>query len=504
MKDKTENNTTNKKNLNFLLFYLTFLAGCLWWLIGESILIGAGKSGTDALLRNPLLNGLYFAFLALFTLLACFISERFVHSIVSEDFFNWAVKTPALKKILLTVFIAMFLVSGVLEFLYEIEPVKSAPKPRTPPKTVQTPVNREIMDYYFLLDNSDSMWSVNDRNNERTKLLKKLVDDISEEHQIALVTFDHNTNVGLFPQNADQDTKSNFKNALDELPHGGTTDIKKALVTLASLINTPASHKGSVVFISDGEDINGFTLERYDFGDVMAPYIRDNIPINTVFLNPNNIYAATLREISQITGGTFSTVNDPLQLEAEVANTIKDTEEKVSVTANNTLTAVTSDPLRDDLSNRAGKQQKSPFYAIFHILIITIIGLLLGYFIYTMFSHRDVKRPMLIGGSISGLLAGLVLEFGMQNPSFSPALIRMFSCVILSTVIWGLSFLSEGIGVIWDYHKKGHLRELFARENAGMPQNNDMLAGNHGEDAGGGTLEDKTKKPEEDSKDVLK
>lgn len=498
--DKAE----GRKNLNFLLFCLTFIAGCLWWLIGESIFIGAGKSGADFFLRNPLLNSLYFAFLSLFTLFACFISEKLVHSIVSENFFNWAVNTPSLKKILLAVFAAVFLVSGILEFLYEFEPVKQQPKPKTPFATVSTPdVKREVVDYYFLLDNSDSMdW--NDPNRERIKILKNVIDLFSDDRNIALVTFSDKPSIVLTPVPADQNAKTKFKNILDFLYPDGGTNIKGTLVTLASIIDIPASRRGSVIFISDGDDISGFSQFSPDFKKVLDPYIQKKIPINTVFLNPTNKDSSFLKEISNITGGKYSTVNDPVQLENEVVNTIKATAEKTSTVETAPPAASTSDPLRDVLSNRAGKRQGSTIYALFHIAIITTIGLLLGYSLFTLFSHRTVKNPLIIGGGISGLFAGLVLELGLQSAALPPALVRMFACVILSTVIWSLSFMVEGIGIILEYRKKDGLRLLFSSDKEfNRYCNNGSLTADGEEHHKGGILEGRPEQKKESAKDVL-
>jgi hypothetical protein len=68
----------------------------------------------------------------------------------------------------------MFLVSGLLEFLYEIE-LKPVQKSVKTIRTPIVPVPGGITDYYFLLDNSESMgW--NDPSKERIKLLKSIID----------------------------------------------------------------------------------------------------------------------------------------------------------------------------------------------------------------------------------------------------------------------------------------------------------------------------------------
>jgi hypothetical protein len=87
-----------------------------------------------------------------------------------------------------------------------------------------------------------------------------------------------------------------------------------------------------------------------------------------------------------------------------------------------------------------------------HIAFFMIIGLLLGFLIYTVFSHRNIFKPMLLGGGISGLLAGLVSEAGFQTAALPDFAVRLLTCVILSTIFWPVSFLCGFIiGKIFHY-----------------------------------------------------
>jgi Ca-activated chloride channel family protein len=498
MRKQMTGKTVDRKHLNFLLLAFTFLAGCLWWFIGER-LIAAMKGSGDSMLRNPLLNASYFAFLALFTLLACFFSEKIVHSIVSADFFGWAVNTPSLKIILLVSFAAMFFASGISEFLYELEISNSLPKIKTPPKAVSAPViKKEIADYYFLLDNSESMeW--NDPNNERIKLLKKVIDDIPEEHQIALLAFNEVADLAISPAKADKDLKTKFKAALDSLHPEYGTDIKTAFTKLSSIIDTPVSHRGHVIFISDGEDGLGFNEHSRDFRQVIEPFIQKQAPINTVFLNAANISSSFLQEVSRITGGSYSTVNDPLKLESEVLETINAAEADASAKKGIVNQTTQPEKLRDILALREGKRQGSAFYAVFHIVIVTAIGLLLGYLLYMMFSHRDVMAPLIFGGGAGGLTAGLVLECGLQGGVPAP-LTRLAACVALSTVVWAMALLFGKLVCALNG------RSSFICFNHGnKPAVSNKLAGNPAnESVGNGIFEENKKSVEQGGKGILK
>jgi Ca-activated chloride channel family protein len=499
------------KNLNFLLFCLTFLAGCLWWLIGESVLIGVGKNGADFILRNPLLNGLYFAFLALFTLLACFISEKLVHSIVSEDFFNWAVNTPSLKITLLAAFTAVFLVSGGLEFLYELEPAKRQPikKDRAAAITPEAET-KGFDDYYFVVDSSGSMRG-NDPQDERFSLLSRIVDTLSGDKRAGLVVFKRGYDIGdrkglkvIIPlSSVDETVKTAFRTVrrvFNDIEDDETTYYMRALESTARLLDTDSGRKGVVILITDAERQPG---DNSYFNSLVSLFTESETPVYTVLILRNTSRADEnqLKSISEATGGKHSTVDNFVGFETQLKSAM-DEEKKPAAEA--VPAAYTSDPLRDILANRTGKRQRSALHALFHLAIITAVGLLLGYSLFTLFSHRSVKNPLIIGGGISGLLAGLVLEFGLQSAALPPPLVRMIACVILSTVIWSLSFMAEGIGRILAYRKKGDLRLLFSGDKEFNQWRSDSLEGKREDQPEGGIFEDKPEQKEETEEGVLK
>jgi Ca-activated chloride channel family protein len=411
------------------------------------------KQRDDFLLRNSLVNGVYFASLLLLTMLACFFSEKIVHSIVSKIFFDWVVNTPSLKNILLFSFIVMFFAAGILQFVYEFEFVPYM-KTQTQKKQAAVPHKNhlpakidETLDYYFLLDNSSSMtW--NDENRERIKLLNKIIDTLSEERQIALVSFNTEAIIHMGLHKADAGIKERFKSILNSLQPDLATNIEDAFTSLASILNDDFSHKGSVIFISDGEDMLDFDQYHLHFNQVMMPFIDKNIAINTIFLNPENIDSSFLQEISSMTGGRYSTVRDPLELESEVINAmdaleITSSENFISSTPGQVKPLV-PDPRRNLLDRRTGKRQNSIIYSLIHIAFITLTGLLLGCLLYTLFSHRDVQKPLLIGGTVSGLLAGIILETGLRVVFLPAFLVRFLACVFLSTLTWIIPFLYGG------------------------------------------------------------
>jgi len=445
-----------KKILNYLLFVFTLLAGVVWWGIGEFFFAFA-KADYESIIRNPLLNGVYFAFLTLFTITACLLSEKIVHSIVDEEFFIEAVMTPSLTKILPLVFAVMLLASGVMEFIYEIEITPSAPVKITKPTKpiiapTPTPPKAEVLpiDYYFLLDNTTSL-EYNDPNKERIKLLEKIVKNFPDDRKIALISFGEKATIHIRPEYATDQIKKQFINTIKKLVMIDGTNIKSALTRASSVLINDYSRKEVIIFITDGEDIYGFTEYSYDFKRVLQPFITANVPIYSIFLNTDNVDSNFLKSISSLTGGKYSTVKNPVDLESEITKVIETEEEDAIIIQPQPGPIIhpgrvqAKDPLRDMLDVRMGRRQNSILYAIMHIAFITIIGLLMGYSLFMVFSSGRIFLSLLIGGGISGLLAGIILEVCFQLLYLPDYLNRLLACIVLSTVIWFISFISARI-----------------------------------------------------------
>jgi len=432
------------KNLNFLLFKFTFGAGVTWWGIGE-FFFSFTKSGVANSIRNPLLNGIYFAFLLLFVIGACLFSENKIHSIVNKEFFKIVVMGPSLKKIIPVAFAFLFVVAGILEFLYEIElaPIANAQRGQTartssiPPESIQN----GIIDYYFLLDNTLSL-TITDPQDERIQILERLIGNFQEDRKTALITFGDGATIHIRPTFATNTVRRNFIRTINNLVLESSTNIKAALQAASSILVNDPSRKEVIIFITDGEDTWGFCEQSPDFMAVLDPFISNNVPIHTIFLNPGNISSVFLSRISSETGGVYSTVRNPVDIEASVVQVLE-ADYNISRTGilNLGRQGAHAEPLRDMLEKRTGVRQNSPLHAFMRIAFIALIGLLMGYLLYMVFSNRNVFLPLIIGGGISGLLAGLTLEFGLQTSFFPDFIIRLMACIILSTVIWFVSYI---------------------------------------------------------------
>jgi hypothetical protein len=440
-----KDSSNTRKNFNYLLFLFTLIAGVAWWGLGEAF-FSFLKDHTENIIKNPLLNGIYFAFLLLLTILACLFSEKKIHSIVKKDFYEDVVFTPSLKIILPVAFGTMLLTAGIMEFIYEFEYTPSIPKQvinqNEPVKLV--PAHKVIpIDYYFLLDNTTSLeW--NDPDKERIKLLEKIVNNFSEDKKIALISFADKPTIHIRPEYATDQVKRQFVSTIRNLRMIDYTNLRRALISASSILVNDYSRKEVIIFITDGED-DSFDEYSSDFNLVLNPFITANVPIHSVFLNTENIESSFLKNVSSLTDGVYTTIDNPLDLESHITQVISDEEENVKINIPSIRPGRVSiqEPSRDLLDVRTGRRQNSILHGIIRILFITIIGLLMGYLLSIVFSSRRAFFLLLIGGGISGFLTGLILEICFQTYILPSFIIRLFLCIGLSTITWFVSFVSH-------------------------------------------------------------
>jgi Ca-activated chloride channel family protein len=435
--------------LNLLLFALTAVGGVLWYVIGDAFYPWAADvfAGIGSM-RYPFICGIYFALLILLMIFAAVGSEYLVPSIVDKEYFRKWVFTPQLKRLKFPIcIITAFLAAGLLQFLYQVEPPLP---PKVPPKPVVTktapsPVKTNgIDDFYFVIDNSTSMSDPeypgygNDPNNERLRILSNRVDKLSESSRVALVAFGPDAEVVIPLQYASDEIKERIRSFTKDpkIFYGRDTNVVNSLKETSKILSARDYRKGIVFLITDGESADT------DYEVAITHFIEKNIPIYTIGLNTTgrSIYFELLQKIADATGGKHSTVDNFTDLETVVVDSMQE-EENVATPQTGTVSRsnVNPDPARVILERREGKREKSAFYSIFHIVIIGLIGLLSGFLLYMIFTHHTLKRPFLISGAVSGLMAGLVLELGLQNLG-NTGLMRLLVCIIISTLFWLICF----------------------------------------------------------------
>jgi Ca-activated chloride channel family protein len=392
----------------FTLAAFTCAAGVLWTLISETIVNVFFSSGFSSSVENVSFVGIYFALLALFSIGAALLSEHFFSSIlVNKSFLKTAVTSSQLPLSLVISFFVLLAGSGILQFIYQVEPQKKEAK--------------IIDDYYFIVDNTGSMeW--NDPQNERIRFLSQFVNKLPETKKLALLSFNTETTVNIPLQFATQKTKAAVERLIATLHSDLATDVIGALETTATVLSGDSTRNGIVLFISDGASSEIFMDKLANLSAALSLYKVKKIPIHTIMLKdraspPDEIeYGINLlKRISGSTGGIHSTVEDFSMVNMAIQSTL------------------TIDTVRNLLTRRVNGEAAFPLYAILHVFFITLIGLLFGYIFYGVFSYIPIRKFLLLHSAISGFMAGMVLEILLQS-GFLPVICRGISNILLSTI----------------------------------------------------------------------
>jgi hypothetical protein len=213
------------------------------------------------------------------------------------------------------------------------------------------------------------------------------------------------------------------------------------------------NRRGVAILVTDG-DQGVFGYEE-KLPAILNAYIDAKIPIYSIMLG--QIAYPLLGELSDSTGGRVVSVDNFQDFEKEIIQSMRyeteyiTTTEKVSrmETVPRTERVLVRAPvpekkmvqLRNLLTPREDEKSGSSLYALLRVFFIAMIGLFLGYAVAFAFQYRPLDIPLSLGGVVTGIIAGVVLEFGLQNTWMSPALIRMSHDVILASIFWIITVL---------------------------------------------------------------
>jgi hypothetical protein len=248
-----------------------------------------------------------------------------------------------------------------------------------------------------------------------------------ESKKVALISFNDLATVDIPLQAANSSTKKTFKKLIDTLHSDAGTDIIEGLATTSRIIKKSSGRNGVTILISDGGQSEDVGFKVNSVKSVVEPFVVNKIPIYTIMLenkkSPEDVSEgiSLLKRISSMSGGKHSTVSNFKDM--EIATRLS-----MFLIADNLLT------------KRFNNANAPTIKRILRILFITIIGLLIGYMLYNVFSYIDIRNYFLVGGSINGLLSGIILELGLQN-NFPPVVCRILICILLSMIsYWVLIF----------------------------------------------------------------
>lgn len=361
-----------KKHINGLMLIFSIIGGIIAYVIGEAII-----SNLVYKVPNVILVGIYFSVFALCVSVMCLIAE-----LISQRLTGYLWKQDYLKHtplIIIATVIVMFVVGVTTQFIYGLNFVKEAPVP--------------IDDYVFLMDNSGSMLS-SDSDNVRIEEVNKFIDELDGTKRVAYYAFSDDTERLVNLQTVTDDSKASMHNAINTTVSDGGTNIQYAIETALADVKELAdpNRKMAIVLVSDGED-------AVDIDRVASLCNEDNIMIDTVGFGVGLISfgdGRVLSELADSTDGNYYDIQSVDQLDGVFSNIKQNIGKK-----------------RLLLAKRHGRERTNPLFGTERVLFIAIFGVLMGIAVAVLFDNRQLFKNLAIGGAVTGVSAGLLMELGM-------------------------------------------------------------------------------------------
>lgn len=381
-----------QRKINPLLLLFSLVGGGIGFAIGEFLLRQWGTG-----LPVIVVTGIYFGILALCIGLACLIAEL-ISPRLNGSSWRQRYTGTSWKLLIPSTLVALFLLGMLFEWVYQLNPGSAKP----------------VKDIVLIIDNSGSMKDT-DPNQDRYTAAKNLINRMDEDNRVSVMVFDHATTLlQPFTRVKNQEAKDEIIAEIDGLTTtDGGTDISLALENTMTHIQEShdAARSAMVIMLSDG-------FSETDHARVLADYKQQQIAVNTIGLslvNPDG--AQLLQTIAAETGGQYYDVQNAADLSFVFQKIYDDVGD------------------RSLLTKRTGVMEDSVYYQIVRIAAMLLIGAAMGLALGIVFDNRHLALSFSIGGAVSGVLAGVVLEYGLSGGEVGDASIRMLACFILAGVI---------------------------------------------------------------------
>lgn len=380
------------RKINLLLLLFSLIGGAIGFGIGEVLLYQLSGE-----MPGIVLIGLYFGILALCVGLSCLIAEMIKPRLNGSSWrqryvgASWKLLVPA-------TLVLLFALGTLLEFVYELN-LNGA---------------KQVKNIVFVIDDSGSM-DLNDPNGDRYEATKMLIEKMDQDKEAAIVVFDDRVQLlQPFVRLKNQEVKNEVYTRLDEMePMQGGTNFNLALnEAMEQIQGRSTSRRGTlVILLSDG-------FSEVDPSGVLREYQSSGVAVNTIGLGLDNPEGSDLlKEIAAATGGQYQDVSEADQLSFAFQKIYDNIGERTLVT------------------ERTGVTQNSSYYMILRIVFVILLGAALGLGLGILFDNRHLAKSFSIGGATGGILAGLLLEFGLSGADFPDGIIRLLACLILAAVI---------------------------------------------------------------------
>lgn len=365
----------NKRKFSSVFLICTILLCIFFTLPGEFLcrLAGEGKS--------ILFVGIYFALFGVMLLIGLCVAALLEKQEID----------PKALGISVVCIILLFLMGMLFEFLYELGGEKT-----------QTVTDR----YVFLIDNSGSMEG-NDPSQERVAAVRRILEDQPQDAQYAVYSFGEN--VGCVRR---MGPVSKGSGGLETEAAGGTPIVAMLQYLKqefeSGILTEPEATR--VVLLTDG-----YATDNGLFGGrinrTLKYFSRNNITISTVGLGDAD--ERLLNKIADRTGGISIMVSDVDQLKGAMQSAI-----------------VRDDTSRNLLSYRENVSM-TWLYVLMRILFVAILGLIVMVIKFAVVNNVESQGIILAVSVVGSLLAGIVLEAGINAVGAPEPLMRLIAAVLM-------------------------------------------------------------------------
>ena len=380
-----ESRTVKKLNLSLLIACL--IGGVIGFIAAEAVY---GYTQSEWL--PVFATGLYFLMVAFCIFLFGLVSEIITGHMRGGA---WNARQTGIGIIMVLLMSIACLAAGIVfQFIYGLGMTK---------KTLTN-----IQDYIILIDNSGSTSST-DPDEERFSSVLNMVSTLGADNNVSVKVFD-DTILGTFPmESVTPDMQNRLSQFFAQFDSSGGTDMQLALMEAINEY-TPNERSAAVLLLSDGES-------SVDLDLLTNAYNAKGTPIYCLGFSGNGISGSRLLEkIASGTDGYYYEINELSDLTQAV--------DKMISLANRRML----------LGARRGSDRNNTLAMVLRILFTTVLGVLTGVGVALACDSSVILTRGMILHSIASVLAGLLLEFGLQM--YMPSvLIHLLMCILFSLIL---------------------------------------------------------------------
>lgn len=367
------------KKFSWKMMIGTIIAGVLYGFIGELI-----YKVLSRLIPSIPLTIIYFMGMFFFISLAVYLISRFIYSQMNK---------PIYMKLWLISMALMLVLSGLFEFIYDI---------------IQERYDyAEAKSYIFAVDNSGSM-EVNDPYASRYDAINKILESKDDDFEYAVYSFSDPECIFL-----ERDMAPISDGVTEIKPSNeGWTSIVTTIKTIADDIESgklKADKSTRVILLTDGYPTDN------DFGEIMPQLTRFKnmeIPISTVGLVESDDNFMSM--VAGATGGNY--------VRCDTLDTLEGALEEATVE---------NKVYRNLLGFRSGTYLNW-LLAILRILFVGALGIVMAIGKTAICEKFVNTTSVLVSSCISGILAGVCIEIGMNGLGINQTVMRVIAAVLMA------------------------------------------------------------------------